>query len=74
MPPATPKQLAQRKTFGERVRELRLAAGFSQEQLAHRAGLDRSYVGQVERGERNVSLDNIYRLAAAISVDARELF
>lgn len=38
----------------------------SQEQLAHAAGLDRSYVGQVERGERNVTLDNIHRLAEAI--------
>ncbi|KXZ61395.1 anaerobic benzoate catabolism transcriptional regulator [Microbacterium laevaniformans] len=51
-----------------RVRELRQSAGLSQEQLAHQAGLDRSYVGQVERGERNVSLDNIHRLAEALGV------
>lgn len=73
MPSATQKQLAQRKGFGARVRELRLAAGISQEELAHQADLDRSYVGQVERGERNVSLDNIYRLAEALKVGAGDL-
>lgn len=74
MPSATPKQLAQRKAFGARVRELRLRAGLSQEELAHRAELDRSYVGQVERGERNVSLDNIHRLAEALHKKPSELF
>ncbi|MFJ4224977.1 helix-turn-helix domain-containing protein [Microbacterium sp. NPDC089695] len=74
MPSATPKQLAQRKAFGARVRQLRLAAGLSQEELAHRAELDRSYVGQVERGERNISLDNIYRLADAVQCSPVDLF
>jgi len=74
MPSATPKQLAQRKAFGARVRELRLAAGLSQEELAHRAELDRSYVGQVERGERNISLDNIYRLATTLEIQPGTLF
>jgi transcriptional regulator with XRE-family HTH domain len=46
----------------------------SQEQLAHEAGLDRSYVGGVERGARNVSLDNIHRLAKALRVPPRDLF
>lgn len=73
MPSATPKQLAQRKAFGGRIRELRMRAGQSQEALAHQAGLDRSYVGQVERGERNVSLDNIHRLAEALGVEAGTL-
>lgn len=73
MPSATPKQLAQRKVFGARVRELRLAAGLSQEELAHRAEIDRSYVGQVERGDRNISLDNIYRLAEALDTAASRL-
>lgn len=73
MPSATPKQLAQRKAFGARVRQLRHQAGISQEELAHRAELDRSYVGQVERGERNISLDNIYRLADAVGADAGSL-
>ncbi|WP_296192661.1 helix-turn-helix transcriptional regulator [uncultured Microbacterium sp.] len=73
MPSATPKQLEQRAAFGARVRELRTAAGLSQEELAHRAGLDRSYVGQVERGERNISLDNIHRIAGALGADAGAL-
>ena len=54
--------------FGRRVRELRKAKGMSQEALALEAGLDRSYVGGVERGERNISLHNIGRLAQAHAV------
>ena len=50
-------------TFGLRVRKLREADGISQEDLAEKAGLDRSYVSSVERGERNISLENIERLA-----------
>jgi transcriptional regulator with XRE-family HTH domain len=63
-----------RRAFGTRVRELRLAAGLSQEALAELAGLHRNYVGGVERGERNVGLDNIHALADALNVDVRELF
>lgn len=74
MPSATAQELAQRLAFGHRIRELRRAVGLSQEQFAHVAGLDRTYVGSVERGERNVSLDNIYRLALALRVEARDLF
>jgi transcriptional regulator with XRE-family HTH domain len=55
-----------RVLFGMRVRELRIAASLSQEQLADDAGLDRSYVGSVERGERNISLENICKLASAL--------
>lgn len=73
MPSATPRQLAHRKAFGVRVREERLKRGITQEQLVHQAELDRSYVGRVERGERNVSLDNIYRLANALSIEADSL-
>lgn len=73
MPSVGPEQLAQRAEFGNRVRSVRQNLGLSQEDLAHRAGLDRTYVGSVERGERNVSLDNIHRLARALGCDAREL-
>ena len=54
------------KTFGETVRRLREIEEISQEELADRCGLHRTYVGSVERGERNVSLANIVRLAKAL--------
>jgi len=57
-----------------RVRQLRLLTGLSQEALAAKAGLRRTYVGSVERGERNISLDNIYVLAEALEMDVCELF
>ena len=53
---------------------LRNRAGLTQEKLAFRADLDRSYVGQVERGEVNVSIDNIAKLAAGLRVPPRDLF
>ena len=59
--------------FGQRLRELRKKAGFSQEQFAQRCELDRTYVGGIERGERNVSLRNIEVLARALSVSMSEL-
>lgn len=65
-----PRQL---RVFGARVRALRERAGISQEALADRAGLHRTYVGSVERGERNISLANIHRLADALGVPPSEL-
>lgn len=59
--------------FGAAVRGYREAAGFSQEALAHAAGLHRTYIGSVERGERNVSLINIHFLAEALDTSAAEL-
>jgi transcriptional regulator with XRE-family HTH domain len=58
------------KRFGARVRELRLATGMSQEDLASKCGLHRTYVGGVERGERNVGLLNIHAIARALGVHA----
>lgn len=55
------------------LRRLRKAKGLSQDALAFDAGINRTYVGAVERGERNVSLDNIVRLAAAVGVSPAEL-
>ena len=60
--------------FGQRVRELRTQKGLSQEALALACDLDRTYIGGIERGERNVSLVNIHKIAAALDVSAKELF
>jgi transcriptional regulator with XRE-family HTH domain len=65
--------LAVRRSFGARVRALRREIPMSQEQLALVSGLDRSFVGQVERGERNLSLENIHHLAAGLTVPPDEL-
>ena len=59
--------------FGTHLRQLRKSRGWSQEQLAYECGLDRSYMGGVERGERNVSLENIVRIAKALDVPASQL-
>lgn len=63
------------KKFGRRVRELRLRKGItSQMDLANKAHIDRTYIGGVERGERNLALKNIEKIARAIGVDIGELF
>jgi len=62
------------RTFGARIRELRKGQGLSQEALALMCSLDRSYIGGIERGERNVSLVNINKIAGALGVEASELF
>jgi transcriptional regulator with XRE-family HTH domain len=59
--------------FGATIRKLRLRRGMSQEALAERAELHRNYVGGIERGERNVSLKNILKLAAALRVKPSKL-
>lgn len=63
-----------RVAFGARVRSLRLKRGLSQEQLAERAGLHRTYVSSLERGHRNVGLDNILDLAKALGINPADLF
>ncbi|MFH1741799.1 MAG: helix-turn-helix transcriptional regulator [bacterium] len=63
-----------RHRFGLRLRELRREKGWSQERLALECGLDRTYVGGIERGERNVSLLNIQKLADALGVPCSDLF
>ena len=59
--------------FGETVREMRLALDLSQEMLAELTGLHRTYIGSVERGERNISLQNIVSIAHALQVSPAEL-
>lgn len=63
-----------KKRFGERVRALRKTNGISQEALALACDLDRTYIGGVERGERNISLINIYKIANALGVMPGDLF
>ncbi len=63
-----------RLVVGANIRRLRKVLGLSQERLAESAGLHWTYVGSVERGERNVSVDNICRFASALGVDVPELF
>jgi transcriptional regulator with XRE-family HTH domain len=62
------------KKFGQRVRDLRKAKGLSQEALAERAELHYTYIGGVERGERNLSLKSIKKIANALDIEVRELF
>lgn len=71
---ARKREEAIKAAFGQRVRELRTKKGLSQEALALVCDLDRTYIGGVERGERNISLLNIYKIAAALGVPAKELF
>ena len=65
---------AVKAAFGQRVRELRSKRNLSQEGLAHACGLDRTYIGGVERGERNVSLLNIKKIADSLGIPVKELF
>lgn len=74
MTPANASFEAERTRFGRRVRFLRLKAGLSQEDLADACDLDRTYIGGIERGERNPSLKNILKLASTLNVPIPELF
>jgi transcriptional regulator with XRE-family HTH domain len=61
------------KRFGRRVRELRKARGYSQEGFAAECGMDRTYMGGIERGERNVALRNVERIASALGMTISKL-
>jgi transcriptional regulator with XRE-family HTH domain len=63
-----------RHRFGARVRQLRTGRGLSQEAFADLAKLHRTYIGAIERGEQNLSLANIERLAATLQISLAELF
>jgi len=62
------------KKFGDRIRELRKEKQLSQEELAFKAGVHRTYLGSIERGERNPSLRNISAIAAALGISLSDLF
>lgn len=60
--------------FGKKVKELRKQKGLSQEALALLCDLDRSYIGGVERGERNINLINIYKITLALNINIKDFF
>ncbi len=59
--------------FGQKVREERLNRGFSQEELALKAGVHRTYIGMIERGEKNITLLNIEKIAKSLDITISEL-
>ncbi|HTW43105.1 MAG TPA: helix-turn-helix transcriptional regulator [Solirubrobacteraceae bacterium] len=61
------------KTFGERVRDRRQSLGLSQEAMAHQIGIHWTFLGQVERGQRNLNLHNLLRIAKGLGLDPAEL-
>lgn len=69
----SPQAVKWKREFGDRVRALRQEADLSQEQLAHKAEVHRTYIGSVERGEQNVSLVLIHMIAVALDTDAANL-
>ena len=69
MSSACSRKITARARFAVNLRKSRLAQGLSQEELAAKAGLHRNYVGSVERNEKNISIDSMERLAAALGLD-----
>ena len=60
--------------FGKKVREERRKLGLSQEELASRAGVHRTYIGMIERAEKNITLENIQKICKALNLKIREFF
>jgi transcriptional regulator with XRE-family HTH domain len=60
--------------FGNKIREERHRKGLSQEELATRAGLHRTYIGMIERAEKNITLENISKIATALTLEIADLF
>jgi transcriptional regulator with XRE-family HTH domain len=63
-----------RKALGERIRLLRKQRGYSQEEFAHECEIHRTYMGDVERGERNIALDNMTKISKTLGIQLSELF
>jgi transcriptional regulator with XRE-family HTH domain len=60
--------------FGDAIRELRKGRNLSQEELAEQAGVHRTYIGMIERGEKNITLENIQKLAKALNIPMKSIF
>jgi len=60
--------------FGRKVREIRVKQNLSQEKLATKAGVHRTYIGMIERAEKNITLENIEKVAKALGLSVKELF
>ena len=60
--------------FGQKIRDLRISKNYSQEVLADKANLHRTYIGMIERGEKNITLVNIEKIAKALEVNLKFLF
>lgn len=60
--------------FGQKVREERAKLGLSQEELASRAGVHRTYIGMIERAEKNITLENIEKIAQALKIKIADFF
>jgi transcriptional regulator with XRE-family HTH domain len=63
-----------RKSVGNRIRDIRKAKGLTQQQLAEQSNLDDAYIGAVERGERNFSIDTLEKIVNALEIQSMELF
>ncbi|MGE7021335.1 helix-turn-helix domain-containing protein [Solibacillus cecembensis] len=62
------------KVVGERIRAFRKKRGLSQEELAHRASLHNTYIGQLERGEKNATIESLFKITNALGITLEELF
>jgi len=60
--------------FGKKVREERLKQSLSQEELASRAGVHRTYIGMIERAEKNITLENIEKISSALKISLSNIF
>lgn len=63
-----------KENFGKRVRKLRTSTGISQDKFALAIGMDRTYLASVENGKRNISIENISRIAKGLNITLEELF
>lgn len=62
------------KVFGNNLRKFRLALGLSQEEFAEKCGLHRTYISSIERFQRNISIENVQRIADALGIESYKLF